>query len=332
MKILQLAIQAQGGGAEKVANVLHKEFMTQEESWICFLSENLKMEISNSIYLKLPKNKVFMYILGVIRFSKVAYNLKPDITVLHCEPSMAVAALTPGIGKLFIVEHQPFIWRGFKALVIKGILRILKARGAQIIYLRNNRALREGGVYIPNPLEMKDVRDSCSTPSSKFQLVYVGRLAFDKGFDRLPEILAISREENLLVFGEGKLRNEVVFQKTQVTFHGFVPNLWERIPQNSLLLIPSRWEGDGLVILEALYRNIPFLVMKFDSIEELPIPLSSMCIDEREMAEKIRRLRLDVSLFSELLDSDIREKIAALRNPGIISKRYLETFREAVGS
>lgn len=328
MRILQVSIQPQGGGAEKVALTLHNRFRQENEAWLTYLYSKFDLDIPNAMYLDIFSLSPISVFVGVKRLFKIARSLKPEVTLVHCEPAMLLTALTPSLGKIFIVEHQPFHWKGFKAVVIKAALRILSLRGSKTIHLRRSRTSPRSPIYIPNPIEICSPHTKYLAQYKTFQIAWVGRLSYDKGFDRIPKVLELAHEKKIEIFGEGPLRRSVSFENINTHFHGFDPNVWEHLPGDSLLLVTSRWEGDGLVILEALMRRIPLLVIHFASIDELPIPTACISKDEDEMASKIRDLRRQHLSLSELVNVDAFQEISSSRNPEEISERYLKVFRE----
>ncbi len=330
MRILQVAIQAQGGGAEKVALTLHNQFVRDNDAWIVFLYSKFELCIPRSRHLNIPKLSPFSLFLAIFRFLSFARKVKPQVTLIHCEPAMLLAALTPGLGKLFLVEHQPFIWTGLKGAVIKFAMKVLAMRGCKTIHLRKSRTSAISPLYIPNPVELSSSHINSYSQESTFQVTWVGRLSYDKGFDRVPKVLELAKEKRIEIFGEGVLKNKVNFDNMEAYFHGFDPKVWEHLPDNSLLIVTSRWEGDGLVILEALTRRIPLLVIYFESIDELPLPRACICADEVEMALKIHNLRLGKLMLSELVNTNAIQEISSSRNPQEISGRYLKAFKEVL--
>lgn len=329
MRILQVAIQAQGGGAEKVALILHQQFILQNDAWISYLYSKMRLEIANAKYLNIKSFSAISLFIGVFRLFKLARCLRPEVTVIHCEPAMLLSALTPGLGKLFLVEHQPFYWKGLKGLVIRVAMHILALRGSKTIHLRMSRTSDQSPIYIPNPIELFPSQPFSLPKIEQLQITWVGRLSYDKGFDRIPKVLELSKEKHIDIYGEGTLKTRVKFDNIDANFHGFDPQVWDRLSENSLLLVTSRWEGDGLVILEALMRQIPLLVIHFDDIDELPIPKPCISTDEEDMASKIRDLRLGRMMLSELVNTKAFAEITSSRNPVEISNRYLKVFKEA---
>lgn len=97
-------------------------------------------------------------------------------------------------------------------------------------------------------------------------LVAVGRLTEQKGFDVLLDAFARVRSTRacrLLILGEGHLRSTLMAQAqalgitTQVDFAGHVDQPAATMARAALFVLPSRWEGFGNVVVEALSLGTP---------------------------------------------------------------------------
>ncbi len=117
---------------------------------------------------------------------------------------------------------------------------------------------------IYNPVDFKKIEESIDADNKilfdkdKINLLCVGKLAYEKGYDILIEAVA-KLDDNffITILGEGgeeeslkKLAKERgVSQK--INFIGFVQNPYSYMSQADMLLLPSRYEGLPNVILEA---------------------------------------------------------------------------------
>jgi len=325
-----VAIQAQGGGAEKVSLTLHQEFIKNHQARIVYMYPDLPFEGSNQENLNIPRLKIVGIPLGVVRLARISRRFKPDVTLIHCEPAMLLACLTPFLGKLVVVEHQVYKWRGIKGIVVRFTFRILKIRRAYTVHLRKSRVLTDRSVYIPNPITIPETKVLSTANRLPLELIWIGRLSWQKGFDRLPRILYESKTKVIHIYGSGSLEGKLNFEGTTCKYYGFRTAVWENLPDNPLLLITSRWEGDGLVILEALIRQIPLLIINFPEIDELPIPKSCICSDETEMTNKILDIQSGLLGVEGLVNHKAKLIIERSRGPIEISQRYLNFFKRVL--
>ena len=124
---------------------------------------------------------------------------------------------------------------------------------------------------IYNPLDRAFINQSAQpiTKEKKgaIQLISIGRLVHDKGFDLLIEALSILQEEkidfNLTILGEGTLRPDleklidVNGLNDYVHLVGFKENPYEYLRAADVYISSSRYEGFSLAIAEAMITGLP---------------------------------------------------------------------------
>ena len=107
----------------------------------------------------------------------------------------------------------------------------------------------------------------CLERSALFSIAYVGQLYRGKGIDVLLHALSLCRDLNwtLTIIGDGESRSTYVRLAEQlrlgarVRFHGAIPHeaAMQCIEQCSLLVLPSRYDGWGATVNEALMSGVP---------------------------------------------------------------------------
>lgn len=98
-------------------------------------------------------------------------------------------------------------------------------------------------------------------------VVGIGRLMEQKGFDILimahAELIRTGVKHDLLILGDGLLRKDLLDLAYRLgvanTVHlpGFVPNIHDYLKKARLFVLPSRFEGLGMVLLEAMSVGVP---------------------------------------------------------------------------
>lgn len=106
-----------------------------------------------------------------------------------------------------------------------------------------------------------------ATSNTTNQLIYVGQCIRRKGLDVLLSALAMHSDLDwhLDIVGDGPERDNLIRQykkeslADKVTFHGALSNNEARImiSQADCLVLPSRWDGWGAVVNEALMMGVP---------------------------------------------------------------------------
>jgi GalNAc-alpha-(1->4)-GalNAc-alpha-(1->3)-diNAcBac-PP-undecaprenol alpha-1,4-N-acetyl-D-galactosaminyltransferase len=124
-------------------------------------------------------------------------------------------------------------------------------------------------VVVPNPLpgelETRQVRSGGTGPRRR--LVAMGRLEWEKGFDRLVPLFGRLAPEfaewDLRIFGDGSQRKALVAEvrrlslEGRVVLPGWVTDPWSELERAHLFVLPSRWEGFPNALLEAMALGLP---------------------------------------------------------------------------
>jgi glycosyltransferase involved in cell wall biosynthesis len=130
------------------------------------------------------------------------------------------------------------------------------------------------GIPPPGPERSRlAMRSELGLPSDAFVVTFVGRLAPQKNVDVLIEALKGMNDVCGLVVGsgplEGELRALAEHRGAPVRFLGFRADAPEIIGASDVFCLPSRWEGLGLVLLEAMVRGTPIVASDAGAIPEI---------------------------------------------------------------
>jgi glycosyltransferase involved in cell wall biosynthesis len=152
------------------------------------------------------------------------------------------------------------------------------------------------------------------------RIAVVGRLSPEKGGDlalrAFQQVLRTVPTARLRMIGDGPDRAglEALSRELQladrVEFTGFTDDVFGRLRECALLMLPSRWEGFGYVLLEAMQLRMPCLAFSHTSSREIISILStgtSCAFQEtpprpspkgRERLPLLRRQGCDVLFFA----------------------------------
>ena len=122
---------------------------------------------------------------------------------------------------------------------------------------------------IPDPLPIKV--NSCSSLSAK-RVITIGRYSYEKGYDLLLKIWSIVEKKctdwqlDIIAMGDPtpyvKILDELSIDKKRCHLNSSVVDVEKEYVNSSILVQPSRTEGFGLVLVEAMACRLP--VMSFD--------------------------------------------------------------------
>jgi glycosyltransferase involved in cell wall biosynthesis len=300
-KILTLIPSLSGGGAERVFSTLlrHLDRTLFEPHLAVLRGKSAQMYDlpADVVVHEIPAPRARYAVLGIVR---VICRTRPEVVLSTLMPMNLVLMLTrpllPAHIRLFVRDSarpSDIIGRGRFSPLWRWIYHFLYSRADAIICpshaiaqdaATNFRIPRSKLVHIYNPVDAQYVRQLAAVgPSPYFgpgpQLVAVGRLSREKGFDLLLEAMPAVREKlpavRLAILGDGYLFRELNHRAKClgladiVRFYGFQPNPWPFIKHADIFVLSSRNEGLPNVLLEAMVLGKPIVAADCSGIGEL---------------------------------------------------------------
>lgn len=322
-----------GGGAERSVNLLVNELSRRKlnVSLIPINSSSDDLVVPNCSIISLNRKwnsgslRTFYHL---IQFNYVMLKLKPDLIVLNCELPELFGALTIRKTKIIVVEHSKIAWRDRKLLGI--IIRlILVARSAKWVAVSRKLQIRVAGrviqsQIIENPvMRLQKLRNNDYSEAKLKRLVYVGRLSSEKNFNI---VMDIARETlfELIAIGDGPLKENFKLQsrknKLKISFLGQKKNPWDFIKVGDLLIIPSKSEGDGLVLLEGMQLGLPILLSDISDFRRFNLNAINYCNTQSNFILKIEKNKHNLKKLV-IKESKCR-KILQNREISLIANRW----------
>jgi glycosyltransferase involved in cell wall biosynthesis len=222
-----------------------------------------------------------------IGLTRVVRRLKPDLIHLHTEiPEAAYAAMvswSPALRHIPVMRtiHNTVFWRFWRPLGRWCDRRMAHAYVAGVSpgCVSELMALRSESHAPPLPEPPRVIFNGVPElprSSSKIfandrplKVVFGGRLEHEKGSDLLPNIIARARPRSgtadLTLYGSGAhealLRRLVAVPPPgwTVRLEAPVTDFAARLDAFDLVLMPSRYEGLGLVAVEAAFAGVPVI-------------------------------------------------------------------------
>jgi len=269
MKITFIITSLGSGGAERVVSILANNFVKNYQVSIILLSNDeifydLNKNISvvklnlyaptNSIYYKLTNN------FKRIKKLKQAISYEnPDVVISFMTQTNILSIIASRLNnkKIIISERINFnflqskIWK----LLRNTIYRFANALVVQSEYDKNKYSFCNKVKVIFNPLDSKDFL----TEKKEQYILAVGRVDYQKGFDRLIEAYRLLNTSwKLLIVGDGvekdRLEKLVLKYKLEdkILFIGKKKNIEEYYLKASIFALSSRIEGFPNVLVEAM--------------------------------------------------------------------------------
>jgi len=140
-------------------------------------------------------------------------------------------------------------------------------------------------------------------------------------------------ELHLLFLGQGedelRLRQRCK-KKEFCTFEGFVTNVPDYLEALDLLIFPSRNEGLGSTLLDAMYAGVPIIASDVGGIPEIIHHESTGLLippnDSKALAQAIKRVYQDATLRTHLRQN--AKKFAQKYRPEIMADRYMNLYQK----
>lgn len=206
-----------------------------------------------------------------------------------------------GVTDRVIVEHNKFL----KNKKIKPL------QNATTIY---------NGVEFDTSYE--DINIGLTLEPSALNFLFIGRLEHQKGIDVLIDAVSLLSQQLksyvVHVIGEGPLKDELKGRVSRnslpVTFYGAIPNASRLIGDADCVIIPSRFEGFGLVAAEAVLQGRPVIATDAPGLSEVFAGTNEHLIpveDALKLAQAMTALISEPTMH--LLSDETKE---------IFSKRY----------
>jgi glycosyltransferase involved in cell wall biosynthesis len=261
----------------------------------CFFSISPKVHIVNlnlgfeELWRASFIKKVFLYLQKQRKYKKLLtqelIRIRPDITisVLRREINF-INSIQDGskkIGELhvnrsnyrnFTTKDSNLFKQIFAGLWTRDLIRHLRDLDRMVVLTdsaKNDWLELSNVIKIPDPLPFKI--DDTSKQSSK-RIISIGRYAYEKGNDLLLEAWSKVEKECedwcLDIYGMGDrqpyfhLMNELGIDQQRCHLNGSLLDVKTEYLKSSLFVLPSRFEGFGLVIIEAMACGLP--VISFD--------------------------------------------------------------------
>ena len=267
----------------------------------------------------------------VIKLAKLIMKGHYDIVHVHLFPTSlfvaSVSLLTRGTA--YITSEHNVYNRRRKSAVFKLLDSLIYQRYQAVIAVSDEVRkalvnwlphLGEKVVVVPNAIELErfnfsksqiiDARLSLGISKEDIVALFAGRLATAKGLDVLLNALPHVSKPNfkLLIAGSGPFEDEAKKQASNLVDNVIFVGLRDDIPLllnvADMLILPSRWEGLPMILLEAMAARCPIITTPVGGIPEVITHNQTGWLvspeDTRELAEGIETLACNSRLRSRL--------------------------------
>ena len=318
--ILIIANSTHGGGAENSMYSLHSSFRSEDidSTFIAIndMEDDVFIDGSDIRYIgRKWEDGIKKTYLAFKKFKVEVKSHKAQVLIVNCElAELFIAFVAVQKSKIVVVEHTTKPWANRRILgwIIRGILRMRDVSWVTV----NSREkfvwpFGESATHIPNPVSPPKE----GTPITKQEsVVFVGRLRKEK----CPELViqaCLEGSTHVSIFGEGNLSAELQSRYAQskfVEFFGYLDSPWSRISPHSLVVVSSEYEGDGIVVLEALQNGNPVLLRDIVDLRRFDLSDDNYFKDQRHLTQKISEFKANPTTFN--VSNSERDRILRTRD------------------
>lgn len=336
MKIAIVTNSLSGGGAERSMNLLANELhrIGHEVTLVAINHSKHDLVSLNCSVIILEREwrgTLRSSIKAFIAFQRAIWKVSPHLTILNCDLPEFFGALANLNSRVIAVEHAQEPWR--TRLVLGRIVRmILKSKKVKWVAVSEKLSIWPDCSFpsrvIPNPIANLEVIAS-PRASLIHRLVFVGRLTHLKNPDDFVEI-AKTCGLPVLFLGDGEERGRLMTKcfelQVESDFQGWVINPWKLIRKTDLLVIPSRSEGDGLVVIEAILRRIPIIVADIPEFRRFHFPDVNYASEVKAFATSIQNNLTNASVYQ--VNAALTHEIVKHRNVENIARSWEALFKD----
>ena len=275
MKILHLLASNKFSGAEHIAVDIIRALQEKYELVYVSPTGEIKEFLGQEKIRYIPLNE-----LSYLEVYRVIKDYKPDIIHAHDYRASCIAAFLPFRGKIISHIHNNNNWAKklnlftfLYYLALQRIDRVITVSDSVINEFIFCKAMKKKATIIKNAINIEYISKNYlkEKQDKKYfsDILFVGRLAEEKDPLRFIEIVKaikeIKKDICIRIIGTGILIDEVrdailkFDLQRNIEILGFKSNPYIYMKNTKLLMMTSKWEGFGLVAIEAMLLGTPVL-------------------------------------------------------------------------
>jgi glycosyltransferase involved in cell wall biosynthesis len=325
-----------GGGAERSMNLVANELDALGHSVLLVpINRGPDDEVTLTCKVACLNRKwrggLISVLAAAIRFNFLTLHFRPTTVILNCDLPEFLGCFLLFRRNIVGVEHVNFPWvqRPYLGRLVRKFLNFRKIKWVAVsdhlsIWPDNRRPIKT----MVNPIiakqnEFTPLRYSVKGVMIK-RIVFIGRLVDQK---RPDWILEICKGANLpgLIIGDGELSPTLMdfvdSNELPVEFVGQVQLPWEMIGKGDLLIVSSAYEGDGLVVVEALQQQVPFLLSDIPEFRRFDFSENVYCSSIDDFLQRVEKYR--ENLDSLLASKEKKDQILMNRRIEKIGQEWI---------
>lgn len=331
MKVLHLLSSQVFSGAENVACQIINMFKGSDIEMVYCSPDGSVRDVLSDMGIQF----LSLEGLNLKELRRVIMLYSPDIIHAHDAKASIMAALVFKSHKT--ISHMHVNHKNMRRFGIKPILYLGSAlfyrhifwvsKSAYDNYIFHNLLKRKSSVLY-NIIDFNATYRRMEEDKNlyEYDIVYVGRLTYQKNPERLLKIIrkVINKRPgtHVAIVGTGDLYDYIKSQssdiKDNVDFLGYMSNPLKILSDSKLMIMTSRFEGTPMSALEAMCLGVPIVSTPADGMKEIVIDGKNgfLSASDDQLVEKCLMLLNEPSLRNEMgkRSIEIFQEICSIKN------------------
>ena len=296
-------------------------------------------------------SKIWFWVESISEVCKIVKNRNPDIIVF--------SGMIPLLGdrnfinqkcKIVFWEHGPQKTftriKKIACLTLRPINIVISPTSSSLLWLTNNIPVKyRKSAIVHNWVDISKIKPRVEYKDnfSKILIMVCCRIDFkQKDFYALVEALKVLKKENLSfnvdVYGQGpdyELLNFLIKKNNlhdQVSLLGYSSNIYDLYKNYDLTVLPTKWEGFGLVLAESMSAGVPCITANVEGAMDVVIHGKTGLIynngDSSDLALKILEFAAMDRLEKNSMQAQCIEYAFKNFNDSIQVKKFAKIFSE----
>lgn len=350
-KILYI-VEAMGGGVFTYIVDLANELVNKYDMYIAYAvrkqtPKNYKDYFDKRIHLIEVKSfgRAINPIKDIVAFfdvKKIASAVKPDVIHLHSSKAGAIGRVafdgkvpmfyTPH-GYSFLMENYNYAKRrAFKLIELVCARRNCTTISCSVGEHQETLKLTKNAVYVNNGIniiELQKIIEETEQKEHPFSVFTLGRICYQKNPTLFNAIAESLPDVRFVWIGDGELREKLKSSNIEIT--GWVDRTIaiKHAVNADVFLLPSRWEGLPISLLESMYMKKICVVSNVIGNRDVIHNEENgfVCSNTEEFVKAIRKAQIGAT---EKFIAQAYQDILNSYNTKVMAKEYSDIYRSVV--
>lgn len=350
-KILYI-VEAMGGGVFTYIVDLANELVDTYDMYIAYAvrkqtPSNYKDYFDKRIHLIEVKNfaraiNATKDIAAFFEIRKIAKEIKPDIIHLHSSKAGALGrfAFSGKRVPLFYTPHgYSFLMENYKPMkrrVFKLIESVCAKRNCTTISCsvgehQESLKLTKRATYVNNGInmaELQEIIDKTEKVEHSFTVYTLGRICYQKNPTLFNEIAESLPDVKFVWIGDGELRDQLTSENIEITGWADRSTAIRYAVNADVFLLPSRWEGLPISLLESMYMKKACVVSNVIGNRDVIHNGENgfVCTKVEDFVKAIEECQGEVEKLTEHAYQDILK----MYNTKVMAEQYRKKYEMAI--